>query len=437
MKKILLLLTLASGVAVAGTLTIFQNPGGSNGSITIATGPNGLGFLHEGRNSTGITFNVSITSFTPAGTTDILGALRSESEVQVPYHSAGVMSNFSADISNNSLTAGSSITVRVNGVSGNELILIPATSTGIFTDASHVDNIPAGALVDYMVTTPSGGTHMIVNGIWVSFLPPTNNMMKMVGSLQGYTSTVNGFASFYEPIAGELRFSGVIESSRAYVMKTPGTFSHFGVYCSSNTRAVSTVINFRHNGANGNQSVTVPGGFTGLIEDSSDADTVVVGDSVDVVAASVGSDAGIFELSFQDSEFTSGANRFMEYPAPVPQGQTLSAGATNYFPVLGKAGNGVTLEATVQTPSTYSGTYSHMHTYINTNTLSVGMVITFRKNGVNGNQTITVPAGSTGYFEDAVDSDTVSSSDLVDYDATATAGTGAASPSYFGTSFTQ
>jgi len=54
-----------------------------------------------------------------------------------------------------------------------------------------------------------------------------------------------------------------------------------------------------------------------------------------------------------------------------------------------------------------------MYVNVATNTHTASTTIVFRKNGANGNQTITIPAGVTGYFEDAVNTDTVAVGDNV------------------------
>lgn len=55
--------------------------------------------------------------------------------------------------------------------------------------------------------------------------------------------------------------------------------------------------------------------------------------------------------------------------------------------------------------------FSNLTLYSYFNTADAAIVFTFRKNGVDGNQTISVPAGTTGYFQDAVNTDSVSTGD--------------------------
>lgn len=54
-----------------------------------------------------------------------------------------------------------------------------------------------------------------------------------------------------------------------------------------------------------------------------------------------------------------------------------------------------------------AGTYSQMTCRVNTNTITASSTLTFRKNSVNGNLTITIPTSTTGKFADETHTDTV------------------------------
>lgn len=94
---------------------------------------------------------------------------------------------------------------------------------------------------------------------------------------------------------------------------------------------------------------------------------------------------------------------------------TLSNTHTNsinlFVPCSGGFNDGAALtEAQAQT-STAAGTYSGLTIGIAASSSTAS--ITFRKNGVNGNQTVSVGSGLTGWFTDSGHSDTVISTDAV------------------------
>ena len=72
------------------------------------------------------------------------------------------------------------------------------------------------------------------------------------------------------------------------------------------------------------------------------------------------------------------------------------------------------------------GTITRLHAYVPTNSRSTGCTIKSYKNGSDGNLTISVPATTTGAFEDTTNSDSISAADTLAYHLTrtnATAGT--------------
>jgi len=89
--------------------------------------------------------------------------------------------------------------------------------------------------------------------------------------------------------------------------------------------------------------------------------------------------------------------------------------ATSYNPCTQGSIRNSTVEAQVQSRCWRPRTYSNMYVNVSANTHSTSTVITFRINGANGNQTITIPASTTGYFEDAVNTDAVVVNDDVNF----------------------
>jgi len=57
--------------------------------------------------------------------------------------------------------------------------------------------------------------------------------------------------------------------------------------------------------------------------------------------------------------------------------------------------------------------FSHLSTYVNFNSADAAIVYTFRKNGGDGNQQLSIPLGTTGYYEDTVNTDSVTTGDNV------------------------
>lgn len=104
-------------------------------------------------------------------------------------------------------------------------------------------------------------------------------------------------------------------------------------------------------------------------------------------------------------------------------GVTLAASTTNFYSYGDGSLNNVTTEAPAQTPFRSAGTISLMGIRVSANTLSGSSTLTLRKNGGNGNQTVSIGAGLTGYFEDTVNTDAVVAGDQINYQLTSGTGT--------------
>ena len=81
------------------------------------------------------------------------------------------------------------------------------------------------------------------------------------------------------------------------------------------------------------------------------------------------------------------------------------------------------------------GVYSRMQAYIRVNSATQAITIKFRKNGADGNQTVSITASTTGHFEDASNTDTVADGDLINARATSPSGSGSATFTMFGICF--
>lgn len=82
-----------------------------------------------------------------------------------------------------------------------------------------------------------------------------------------------------------------------------------------------------------------------------------------------------------------------------------------------------------------AGVYSKMQCFIRVNSATQAISLRFRKNGADGNQVVSITASTTGYFEDASNTDSVADGDLINARATSSAGSGSATFTMFGVCF--
>ncbi len=201
------------------------------------------------------------------------------------------------------------------------------------------------------------------------------------------------------------------ESEAQIIVRRAYTFSELFVRIVANLTISASVYRLRINGANGNQSVTIPAGTSGTFEDLVNTDILVAGDSI-------------------NSQYVLGATAFVittviAYKVEADVFQPLigtsdgllsgvSFGATRFSGVIGAA-TAVVTEADVQYRVRFAATYRNLQFVSRSNTVDGASTVRLRINGVNGNQSITVPASTSGSFEDLINTDNISTNDLINF----------------------
>ena len=96
------------------------------------------------------------------------------------------------------------------------------------------------------------------------------------------------------------------------------------------------------------------------------------------------------------------------------EGSSCAYNATWYARVAGGVGR-TAIEATAQSKAYIDYEWSHLFVRITSNTMNNALTAKTRKNGLDGNQSISVPATTTGVFEDLLNSDSLTNGDLFNY----------------------
>lgn len=159
--------------------------------------------------------------------------------------------------------------------------------------------------------------------------------------------------------------------------------------------------------------ISVAGGTTGIVEDITHSDTLVAGDLV-CCEIETGGGTGTITVLELGAEIDSG-NKF-EMGNSLAAGVTHAAGATVYHNPYGIKPASLTTEAHAQQRCPFPFIASNLRLYIKSNgTTGGGGTSTYqlRINGVNGNQVISIPAGTTGWVYDNVNTDEIAGNDLL------------------------
>ena len=83
----------------------------------------------------------------------------------------------------NGVTANSTLTFRINGVSGNITVSIPNAQTGTFEDITHTDNIVPTSEINWRLVTGASGTSMTMYRIGMSLTLPSGAIKHLFASM--------------------------------------------------------------------------------------------------------------------------------------------------------------------------------------------------------------------------------------------------------------
>ena len=199
-----------------------------------------------------------------------------------------------------------------------------------------------------------------------------------------------------------------------------GTFSNFNFRMSSNSQnSGNAVITSRKNTADANITVTIPFGTTGDYQDLSNSDTIAVNDTYDFSCVCNGTGGA---LTFY-STINFKASSYDVVQASCGTAATTTASTMFFIPVASICTT-VSTETDAQIKIKNSVTVKNFQIRIVTNARVTDTVYSSRKNGANGNATITVATTLTGVFTDVSNSDSLADGDLYCFSFTTSTGGG-------------
>lgn len=349
------------------------------------------------------------TGYFAIGTADNTFNL-TEANLQVTWRNNGVFSNLYTRVQFNTASSGPSIlNYRIGGANGNQTISVPASTNGEFTDAVHTDTTSPGNQINYQTVNGGGGTIDFIT-IGMQFAPttPTDTINKL--NCCGSLNDTSALTSYYNPPVGVLS-KGTNEANAQFTNKTSATLQNLYVFVSLNTASIATV-NSRIGGGNGNLTISITSGTTGVFEDTTHTDSVSSGNLINTALnASVVTSLTITNIAI-DYLTTNNTTHYLE---GLTTGTSQTANLTRYYPISGNVGTVGTTEPNNQLKTGLIFTASNLEAFVITNTLTATTTMKFRVATANGNQAISYGSGVTGYLEDTTHSDSVTASQEIDY----------------------
>ena len=203
-----------------------------------------------------------------------------EANAQRLVRSAGTWQELFVHISANATDGTANIRSRINSANGNQLVQVPANTSGFFEDTTNTDSIVSGDLINYSVQTAAGSGNisyrMCSHVAWATSqndgfghinVARTASATTHYWSLLGRTSTV----------------TGTTEADAAFPVSFACRFQRLRCFVSAYSLGAAVTLQFRKNSANGNQSVVING--TGTFEDTTNVDDLAIGDTFNLSIA--------------------------------------------------------------------------------------------------------------------------------------------------------
>lgn len=327
-----------------------------------------------------------------------------ESKAQLKARDAYTVSGLYLHVSTNNCGTATTWRFRNAGANGNQVVTIPANTTGAFQDTTHSDSVASGALYAEYFTNSSGSGSVTVDSHSALFTTTSDNTPILIGGLNGIGG-VTAYLGISDTPYGGL----AAETYKKYTFRTGSTLSNLMAYCSGATGT----FQLRHNGANGNEVLTISG--SGLAEDTSNTDVISAGDTVDFYES---------VTTFYQYSVMSTSTSFQRCSS---QGGLYQNYGTTAYMEIGSIYAAIGTEANAQVLAQSAHQAQNAFVMVSPNTINSGnSTITLKTSSVgNTALVLTIPYGTSGVFEDTTDNVSIAATDLIDW-AWVTSGTSGA-----------
>jgi hypothetical protein len=290
------------------------------------------------------------------------------------------------------------------------MVTIPDGETGVFVDSTNTENFLAG---DYVVfnwywATGTGEATMT----WLTVKCVSTKVVWLAGT--NFTSGSTFYATtVYLPIGGDFSTNiaeSATEANAQWTVRTPTTLTNLRVKMVSNTRDADVTITLRKNGADTGLTVTIPAnsGETEVEDTNGDhAVSVEAGDKICYEVVDTGGTTGSFNIVHFQMESSSATK-----PCIIAKLNKVPSGTQYFYP----EGELVAVDQTTAEVKIL-GDFTAKNLQVNCSVNSGGETeqIIVQKNGVDTALLISIPANTTGIFENTADEVVFADGDTINY----------------------
>ena len=302
---------------------------------------------------------------------------------------------------------------RDAGANGQNVIAIVGASSG--EDATNTDTLSAGDLFNIAYTdtgTNSNISWMCAN---VTFASGHGNFHGGA-AFSGVVCDAQSSTRFFQfagiiAVDGEATENNVEWTNRGYT-----SFEALQVRVTANARTNNSDFRNRKNGADGSLLCQFTSGATGLISDTSPADSIADGDTVN---ASITLDTGLEDLTlaFVIGTLKSSSSKSETWAADQT-GVSRTAGATAHYFTIGGRIRALTdlTETTARIKPGFAAVVSNLRCYLSANTYTGNGMLKLYQNGVAVITTTITAAGGAAWYENATDTITIDADDELSFE---------------------
>lgn len=324
-----------------------------------------------------------------------------ETAAQQTIYTDCTVQNARIYISSNTQPSDTYLKLRINGADGNISITITASTTGEFTNDTDTDSLTNGDLVNWLSSASTGGTRLRIVDTIVECEDSNHTKLTVLGN-NFFAPSAN--TTYYVCIGGYLKYNETTETNVSVVTGLAGQLESMFVRLLINTRSSTTTFGTRINGSNGNVTVTAAGSTTGTFSDTSNTDSISIGDTINYYMTT-GSGSGNLSLLIMSVDLHSSTPKTQL----VFGGTNWSSASDRSASIGGFSSSPEPTNAHVQSRIKYSSRASYLQAYISSCSITAlfgadpQLDWIVRKNDVNTDLKVTSLNNATGRFTNTTD----------------------------------
>jgi hypothetical protein len=335
----------------------------------------------------------------------------------ITYHSAGTLSKLTANVYVNTATAGPcTVKSYIAGSLGNQLLSFAAGITGFITDGADTDSISSGNTVELDVDNSDSTGTATFSSIMYLFTGSTNTV-KRIASGNNELALSSASITRYIPAFGT-NIASTTELYTETMLFVNGTLSNSSVVVDVNGRShASTVVSRIGTGSGqstGNASISITASTTGTFSDTTDSDTLANTGTTINWMVTTGTGSGTTDISSVSAEVITTDGTSVAGSCIGTQTGFPSTG--KYIPFAGGTADNFSTESNCQVKAAATYVVSNASINITSNAGTTASTLQFRLNGANANNAASITASTTGFYTDASDTDSLTSTSLIDYE---------------------